>query len=65
MVAPSSRKAWFGDNHGWLDTPVLGRADLSASRAGPLIIEEYDATCVVPPGARAERDEAGNIVISL
>jgi len=62
---PSSRKAWFGDRHGWLDTPVLGRADLAASRAGPLIIEEYDATCVVPPGTRAERDEGGNIVISL
>ena len=64
-VAPSTRKAWFGDKHGWLDTPVLSRADLSASRAGPLIVEEYDATCVVPPGARAECDEGGNIVIAL
>ena len=64
-VAPSARKAWFGDKHGWLDTPVLGRADLSASRPGPLIIEEYDATCVVPPGATAECDETGNVVISI
>ena len=35
------------------------------ARDGPLIVEEYDATCLVPPGARAERDAAGNIVIEL
>ena len=44
---------------------MLSRADLAAGRAGPLIVEEYDSTCVVPPGARAERDGAGNIVITL
>ncbi len=66
--APASqpaRKAYFGDAHGWLDTPVLNRADLGDGRNGPLIIEEYDSTCVVPPGARAECDAAGNIVITL
>ena len=62
---PGSRKAYFGDAHGWLDTPVLGRADLDAARTGPLIVEEYDSTCVVPPDARAERDAGGNIVITL
>jgi len=44
---------------------VLSRADLASARTGPLIVEEYDTTCVVPPGARAERDGAGNIVITL
>ena len=48
-----------------IDTPVIARADLGAGRDGPLIVEEYDATCLVPPGARAERDAAGNIVIEL
>ena len=62
---PASRRAYFGDEHGWLETPVLSRADLTDSRAGPLIVEEYDSTCVVPPGTRAERDVAGNIVITL
>ena len=61
----TSRPAYFGDGHGWLETPVLSRADLAGGRAGPLIVEEYDATCVVPPGAHAERDGAGNIVITL
>ncbi len=63
--ARASRRAWFGDKHGWMDTPVVSRADLAEAKTGPLIIEEYDTTCVVPPGARAERDSAGNIVITL
>jgi N-methylhydantoinase A len=64
-AAHKARSAYFGPEHGWLDTPVIGRADLGAGRDGPLIVEEYDATCLVPPGARAERDAAGNIVIVL
>jgi N-methylhydantoinase A len=64
-AAHTARSAYFGPEHGWLDTPVIARADLGAGRDGPLIVEEYDATCLVPPGARAERDAAGNIVIAL
>jgi N-methylhydantoinase A len=64
-AAHKARSAYFGPEHGWLDTPVIARADLGAGQDGPLIVEEYDATCLVPPGARAERDAAGNIVISL
>jgi N-methylhydantoinase A len=63
--AQASRQAYFGAEHGWLETPVLARTDLAPGRMGPLIVEEYDATCVVPPGARAERDAGGNIVVSL
>jgi N-methylhydantoinase A len=45
---------------------VIERAELSAEpRDGPLIIEEYDSTCVVPPGCRAALDGLGNIVIDL
>ena len=44
---------------------MLTRTDLAGGRAGPLIVEEYDSTCLVPPGARAETDAAGNIVIAL
>lgn len=62
---PPPRAAYFGTEHGWIETPVLRRSDLAGERAGPLIIEEYDATCVVPPGARASRDAGGNIVVEL
>ncbi|MGE0752614.1 MAG: hydantoinase/oxoprolinase family protein [Variibacter sp.] len=65
-AAAASRRAYFGKDHGWLETPVLlQRSDLKAPRNGPLIVEEYDATCVVPPGARASLDDGGNIVITL
>jgi N-methylhydantoinase A len=30
-----------------------------------LIVEEYDATCLVPPGAAARLDATGNILIEL
>ena len=62
---PAPRRAYFGPELGWLDTPVLFRADLNAVRQGPCIIEEYDATCVVPPGATALLDDYGNIVIKV
>jgi N-methylhydantoinase A len=59
------RQAYFGPQVGWLATPVLHRADLATPRAGPCIIEEYDATCVVPPKAQAALDTYGNILIDL
>ena len=62
---PSRRRAWFA-GPGWIDTPVMDRAGLAGSAAsGPLIIQEYDATCLVPPGARATLDDFGNIVLKL
>jgi N-methylhydantoinase A len=62
---PAPRKAYFGADHGWLETPVVFRADLAEGRHGPCIVEEYDATCVVPPKARAVLDAYGNIVVDL
>src|SRR5262252_9531445 len=47
------RRAYFGTQQGWIDTPLLSRAELARKRAGPIIIEEYDATCLVPPDAAA------------
>ena len=62
---PPPRRAYFGTEIGWLETPILRRSDLATPRAGPLIVEEYDATCVIPPGAKAELDTGGNILIEL
>jgi N-methylhydantoinase A len=63
-VAPS-RRVYFGPKAGWLETPVLTRADLATARPGPCIVEEYDATAVVPPNATAALDARGNIVMTL
>jgi len=62
-----SRRAYFGLEHGSLDVPVTSRAALldSPPREGPLIVEEYDSTCVVPPGCRVTLDSLGNIDIAL
>ncbi len=59
------RLAYFGPKTGWLETPVMARAALATPRGGPCIVEEYDATCVIPPGARASLDRSGNILIEL
>ena len=61
----SPRRAYFGPDIGWLDTPVIPRAALATRHEGPCIVEEYDATCVIPPGARAALDPLGNILIEL
>ena len=59
---PAPRPAYFTS---WVETPVLRRSELATPRTGPLIVEEYDATCVIPPGARAQLDAGGNILIEL
>jgi N-methylhydantoinase A len=59
------REAYFGPQHGSLATPVIARADLGKRpKPGPLLIDEYDATTLVPPGCRAHLDRHGNIVIA-
>ena len=61
----AKRRAYFGPDHGWKELSVLTRSDLKAKKKGPFIVEEYDATCVVPIGATASLDRFGNIVIDL
>ena len=57
---PADRRVYFGPGHGWLSTPVVDRPALrSGAIAGPLIVEEYDSTTVVPPGWRAAAADHG------
>ena len=65
-AAPPPRKAYFGTDLGWIETPVLGgRSALRTPIVGPAIVEEYDATLLITPGAEARLDSSDNIVISL
>jgi N-methylhydantoinase A len=59
------RRVYYGATDGWQETPILRRPDLSKPVDGPAIVEEYDATCVVPPRAQGRLDAYGNIVIDL
>ena len=66
VVTHPFRRAYFGPTHGWLDTAVIPRKELLLEpRPGPLIVEEYDSTTVVPPEFTARRDEWGNILIAV
>ncbi len=56
----ASRRAWF-PGEGWVETPVVDRAGLAGTVHGPLIVQEYDATCLVPKGMTARVDGFGNI----
>ena len=59
------RRAYHGRTLGWIDTPVVARSALACGAEGPLIVEEYDSTCLVPPGVRVELDPRGNLLLSL
>jgi N-methylhydantoinase A len=59
-----ARPAYFGAEHGILSATLAARLDLTRRHAGPLLIEEYDATTLVPPDASAVLDAHGNIIIS-
>ena len=61
-----SRMAKFGANSAEVETIVIpGRENISERYVlGPVIIEEYDSTIVVPPDWRAEVDESGNLIVS-
>ena len=56
-----SRQAYFGTDR--LETPVLTRGVLTEVRDGPLLIDEYDSTIVVPPDMRVWVDDEGNLVM--
>jgi len=66
ITAPR-RRAYFGPgsatSRGWLVAAVINRSDLKTPHDGPCIVEEYDATCLVPPGWNARLDGYGNIVM--
>ena len=62
----SSRMAFFGPDYGLMKTPILTRYKLSSRpRKGPIIVEEYDSTIVVPPGCSAILGDFGNVEIQI
>ena len=58
------RQVYFGPVHGQMETPVIDRPDLANEISGPVIVEEYDSTCIVPPGWSAALDAQNNIVLT-
>lgn len=60
------RKAYFGQAHGMIDTPVVNVEEIGQSpRRGPLLVDTYDTTIVVPPGCEIVFTPAGSLVINI
>ncbi len=58
----TQRRAWFEGR--WRSVPVVRRGDLGRRpTSGPLIVEDYDATTVVPPGWRCSREADGALLL--
>jgi N-methylhydantoinase A len=63
--APLTRKAYFGSDFGFIDTPVLKENDLGADPVfGPVLIDKYDTTLVIPPGCEIYAASSGCLVIN-
>jgi 5-oxoprolinase (ATP-hydrolysing) len=60
-----TRAAWF--DGGFVDTPVYDRYALATGTriVGPAIIEEREATTVIPPGDRVSVDASGTLTIAI
>ncbi|HTK45419.1 MAG TPA: hydantoinase/oxoprolinase family protein [Patescibacteria group bacterium] len=58
----TQRRLRFG-SLGWQDVPVVSRSAIGRGRPGPLVIDEYDATIVVPPRWLSRLDPHGNLVL--
>src|SRR6202167_5666075 len=60
----ADRPVFFGKEYGWIATPIVSREDLSGNpEAGPVIVQEYDTTIVVPPRMSVCLDSARNVAI--
>jgi 5-oxoprolinase (ATP-hydrolysing)/N-methylhydantoinase A len=59
--ASGTRRADFGD--GPVDVPVRSRDSLTEPTHGPLLVDEYDTTVVVPPGWTVRLDASGALVL--
>ena len=61
-----NRAVYFGHGGVSVEVRVIRRQDLSADRIpGPIVIQEYDTSVVVPPGDSVWLDQFGNIVIGV
>lgn len=62
----SSRKAYWGKKYGLMDTTVLELGQIGSSpQWGPILVDCYDTTIVVPPSCTVEVGSWGNVVINI
>lgn len=60
-----TRMAYFGPIFGEQKTRILSRTGLrSGSVEGPVVLEEFDTTIIVPPKWTASLDNLGNVILA-
>ena len=61
-----TRRAWFAEADGYVDTPVYDRYALEpgAELTGPVIVEERESTAVIGPGGRCRIDDGLALVVT-
>lgn len=66
-VMPDRERDVHFDGYGWVRTRVVDRNGLAVGQelSGPCVVEDRDATLVLPPDTRAHVDAIGNIIITL
>jgi N-methylhydantoinase A len=61
-----TREVYFGNPYGFVSTPVLKEEDTgNLIMEGPVIIECYDTTVVVPPDCSIRREESGMLIMDI
>jgi N-methylhydantoinase A len=63
--AKGERRSALQSGEHWLAVPVYERTELPAgwSHPGPLFVDQYDTTTVVPPGQTVRVDALGNLIL--
>ena len=60
------RKAYFGKEDGFLEVPVLAMEEIgSTPTEGPMLIDTYDTTIVIPPRCTVRSSSGGSLVIDI
>src|SRR5262249_46362703 len=64
-VASGERRAYFGKESGWHATRVCGRSDVGPEvQRGPVIVQEFDSTILVPPDFSVSVGEGMNVIMN-
>ena len=63
----STRRAWFPESGGFVDTKVVDRQWLAGAGTitGPAIVEDPDSTAVILPGDTARISPRGHLIIDI
>ncbi|MPZ44587.1 MAG: hydantoinase/oxoprolinase family protein [Betaproteobacteria bacterium] len=63
-VPIGERRAYFGSEHGWVNVSICDRSGVGANqRHGPLVIQEFDSTILVPPDFSVRVDDQSNAIL--